>query len=35
MAILNRYKYVEFKIGNTPEVAIIGLLDILKGGRET
>ena len=35
MAILNRHMYVEFKIGNTPEVDSIELLDILKGGRET
>ena len=33
--VLNRNKYVEFKNENTPEVGSIGLLDILKGGRET
>lgn len=33
--VLNRNLYVEFKNENTPEVDSIGLLDILKGGRET
>lgn len=33
MTRLNRNRFVEFKIGNTPEAELFGLLDISKGVR--